>query len=340
MSVSSTVKLLQSPDGTTIFAEATGDPKNVHVVLVSGLSLSGCVFDGMCADQRLFDALYIVRYDLRGHGRSGKPDTAEAYESKMFAADFKTVMDAFKLHRPVFVGWSLGAAVATDVVTHLPPHTLSGIIYLAGVPDTTTVDVMAAPALKAALPGLMSADSVASFTASADIFVDACFSHPDAVPYAVRCVHAGHRLSADIMHLSLTRPMALENLWKAGKDGLPLVCVQGTDDGHRAGSAKSVDEIMHPHFTNYEMIWLEGRGHALHAECPNKIVQILIKYSNKFAGKANSVEDPRPTRPTSTDIDQVGRAAQCGHAAASEPVTEFAPGAEAQYDPNSVHGFS
>jgi pimeloyl-ACP methyl ester carboxylesterase len=46
-----------------------------------------------------------VRYDVRGHGRSGKPTTEEAYQSKRFADDFKTVIDAFKLERPVLAAW-------------------------------------------------------------------------------------------------------------------------------------------------------------------------------------------------------------------------------------------
>ena len=58
---SSDVKRLYSTDGTGIYAEATGDPSNWPLVLLSGLSLSGCVFDEMCADQRLLDSLYIVR---------------------------------------------------------------------------------------------------------------------------------------------------------------------------------------------------------------------------------------------------------------------------------------
>lgn len=46
-----------------------------------------------------------VRYDARGHGRSGKPDTDEAWESKRFAEDFDTVVKAYELHRPFVVGW-------------------------------------------------------------------------------------------------------------------------------------------------------------------------------------------------------------------------------------------
>ncbi|KAJ6583040.1 alpha/beta-hydrolase [Mycena vulgaris] len=281
----STVKILRSTDGTTIFAEATGDPRNLHLVLLSGLSLSGCIFDDLCADQRLLEKLYIVRYDIRGHGRSGKPSTAAAYESKLFADDFKTVMDAFELKKPVLAGWSMGAAVATDVVTHLPSGTLSGVIYLSGVPATSAVGEMAAPPLVAALPGLVSNESVSAYQAAAVIFTDRLFAHPESVPYAVKCLHRGHSLTPEIMGLSLARPMIIDNLWRAGREGLPLLVVQGTLDGHREGSVKGVDEVMKPHFKNYEIIWLEDRGHALHYECPDEIAALLIKFTEKVGGK-------------------------------------------------------
>ncbi|KAJ7746289.1 alpha/beta-hydrolase [Mycena metata] len=282
---SSTTKILRSTDGTSIFAEATGNPDNLHLVLLSGLSLSGCVFDDMCADQRLLEAVYVVRYDIRGHGRSGKPNTAEAYESKLFADDFRTVMDAFALKKPVLAGWSMGAAVATDVVTHLPPDTLSGIIYLSGVPATSIVGEMAAPPLVAVLPGLISNESVSAYQAATTVFTDRLFAHPDAVPFAVRALHMGHSLTPEIMGFSLNRQMDIESLWKAGQEGLPLLVVQGTKDGHREGSAKSVDEIMRPHFKNYEIVWLEGRGHALHFECPDEIVKLMISFTKKVGGK-------------------------------------------------------
>ncbi|KAJ7099930.1 alpha/beta-hydrolase [Mycena belliarum] len=280
----STVKHLRSTDGTTLFAEATGDPRNLHLVLVSGLSLSGCVFDDLCADKRLLESLYIVRYDIRGHGRSGKPTTTDAYESKRFAEDFRTVMDAFELKKPVLTG-CMGGAIATDVVSHLPLGTLSGIIYLSGVPATTVVGEIAAPPLAAALPALKSNESVSAYQDAATVFNDRLWADPETIPYAVRCLHHGHSLSPAIMSLSLARPMEVENLWRAGQDGLPLLVVQGTSDGHRVGGAKSIDEIVRPHFKNYEILWLEGRGHALHYECPNEVVEQLIKFTQKFGGK-------------------------------------------------------
>ncbi|KAJ7697657.1 alpha/beta-hydrolase [Mycena rosella] len=281
----STVKILRSTDDTTIFAEATGDPKNLHLVLLSGLSLSGCVFDDMCADERLLETLYIVRYDIRGHGRSGKPSTPEAYKSKLFADDFKTVQDAFGLRRPVLAGWSMGAAVATDVVRHLPSATLSGVIYLAGVPATSLLSELASPPLIAILPALVLNESVSAYQAAADAFTDKLFAQPDAVPYDVRCLHKGHSLTPVIMGLSLARPMAVEDLWRAGQEGLPLLMLQGTLDRHRIGSAKGIHQIMRPHFRNIEMVWLEGRGHALHYECREEVIEHLIRFTTKCGGK-------------------------------------------------------
>ena len=53
----------------------------------------------------LLTACFEVRYDLRGHGRSDKPDDAEGYESLKFAEDFAGVKLAFGLDKPIIVGW-------------------------------------------------------------------------------------------------------------------------------------------------------------------------------------------------------------------------------------------
>ena len=42
---------------------------------------------------------------MRGHGRSGKPDTIEGYSSKLFADDFSAILKAYGVFRPVVVGW-------------------------------------------------------------------------------------------------------------------------------------------------------------------------------------------------------------------------------------------
>lgn len=46
-----------------------------------------------------------IRYDMRGHGRSGKPDSIEGYSSQLYADDFMAVIEAFNVKRPVVIGW-------------------------------------------------------------------------------------------------------------------------------------------------------------------------------------------------------------------------------------------
>ncbi len=49
---------------------------------------------------------------MRGHGRSSKPDNAEAFASRRYAEDFAAVMKAFHLRRPVVLGWLVAASSA------------------------------------------------------------------------------------------------------------------------------------------------------------------------------------------------------------------------------------
>ena len=42
---------------------------------------------------------------MRGHGRSGKPNDDDGYESKLYADDFMAVVEAYHLNKPVYVGW-------------------------------------------------------------------------------------------------------------------------------------------------------------------------------------------------------------------------------------------
>lgn len=117
-----TSKLVKSADGTTIYADAVGNPQNPSLVFVHGFALSGAVFDRLFSNTKLNSKYYLVstsnglapsdllthlqvRYDLRGHGRSGKPVSASAHVSLRYAQDFAAVSQAFALTKPVFVGW-------------------------------------------------------------------------------------------------------------------------------------------------------------------------------------------------------------------------------------------
>jgi pimeloyl-ACP methyl ester carboxylesterase len=56
----------------------------------------------------------VVAMDLRGHGRSGKPHSADAYGDEM-VQDVVRLMDHLKMPRAHVVGYSLGGAVAAKL---------------------------------------------------------------------------------------------------------------------------------------------------------------------------------------------------------------------------------
>ena len=62
---------------------------------------------------------HLVAYDLRGHGNSGQPWQASAYDnSRPWADDMAAVIKASGLIKPLVVAWSFGGNVAMDFLRH------------------------------------------------------------------------------------------------------------------------------------------------------------------------------------------------------------------------------
>ncbi|KAF4571581.1 hypothetical protein EYR36_008921 [Pleurotus pulmonarius] len=118
VSAATTSKIVISADGTQIYADATGDPAKQSIVFVHGLALSSIVFDRLFENKRLAN-YYLVRYDMRGHGRSDKPATADAHTSIRYSQDFAAIMSAFGLKKPIFVGCELAGFTANNVTAAL-----------------------------------------------------------------------------------------------------------------------------------------------------------------------------------------------------------------------------
>lgn len=97
--------MLTAPDGTPLWAESAGDASKPAIVFVHGLSCTAHGWDRQFADAALLRSFHLVRYEMRGHGRSGKPLDEAGYASAKLAADFKTVCDAFGVVKPFLVGW-------------------------------------------------------------------------------------------------------------------------------------------------------------------------------------------------------------------------------------------
>ena len=97
-------------------------------LLVLGLASNARLWDGVA--HRLAGAgRTAVAIDLRGHGRSDKPDTG--YDFATISEDLRLLIGAIGLDRPVLVGQSWGANVVLDFAVRHPDLT-RGIVLVDG----------------------------------------------------------------------------------------------------------------------------------------------------------------------------------------------------------------
>ncbi|KAI0671438.1 alpha/beta-hydrolase [Trametes maxima] len=258
-----------SEDGTKIFVESAGHSSKPAIVFVHGLASTGFGWDHQFADPRLLRDFHLVRYDVRGHGRSGKPLGKSAYESIRFAQDFKAACDSYGIEKPFLAGWSAGAAVVVDLVAAYGPSYLSGVLYIGG-------PVLAFPKYQ---PACMhpSLGNIA--------FVDSCTAPGHTIPYAekLRWMGAYVALPASARAHSIGRPQPVE-VWEQRARGLPVLVVQGVEDQHCV--PETMIRFVKAVYEDVEVRLLEGTGHSPAVERPAETNMFIHEWVTKIAARA------------------------------------------------------
>lgn len=82
--------------------------------------------------EALSDDYRVIRYDLRGHGKTGATDTGE-YSVDLFADDLRRLLTELDLDSPVLVGHSLGGLVSLSYAFR---HDVSGLVLIGSPPPS------------------------------------------------------------------------------------------------------------------------------------------------------------------------------------------------------------
>ena len=105
-------------DGAQIYYEIAGEGE--PVVLVHGFTLDTRMWD----DQ--FDALSarykVVRYDVRGYGKSSVPEEGSPYSN---AADLRGLLDHLDIEKAHVIGLSMGGSIAINFTLEYPERVTS-----------------------------------------------------------------------------------------------------------------------------------------------------------------------------------------------------------------------
>lgn len=91
-------------------------------------------------DCRMWDAIFyklaknyrVIRFDLRGYGKSGPPESGYGY---LYADDLKNLMDGLGIRKAHFAGLALGGMVLTDFVALYPEKVLTATISSGALSD-------------------------------------------------------------------------------------------------------------------------------------------------------------------------------------------------------------
>lgn len=121
-------------NGITTHYEDLGSPDNQAVVLVHGHSVDLRMWN------RQVEALAgpgyrVVRYDVRGHGRSSAPETGYTWQN--YSADLAALLDHLRISSAHIVGSSMGGAIALQFSLDHPTRTRSLLLADSALPGFT-----------------------------------------------------------------------------------------------------------------------------------------------------------------------------------------------------------
>ena len=119
---------VEGEGGVPLNVVTAGDKSKPPILFVHGIGQSYVSWENQLRAP-LTDEFFVVAFDLRGHGNSGKPWNKDAYRDyRNYAGDVQAVIKATQIDRPVLVGWSYGTLVVADYLRAFGISGLRGIV--------------------------------------------------------------------------------------------------------------------------------------------------------------------------------------------------------------------
>ena len=265
--------------GVSLHARDHGVPAGdvgAPVLCVHGLASNCRMWDGVAA--RLLELGHpVVAVDLRGHGRSDKPE--EGYDFPTMAADLLTVLDALVWQRAVVAGQSMGGNLGLELAALAPAR----VVGVAGV-DGGVIDLQqrwpvwddAAAAL--APPRLEGTPR----TGVADHLRRA---HPDWPEEGYEAFLANFDTRPDgtvrpwltfERHMRLLRAMWEQRpLLTLAKVGAPVLLVMADTGDDRVKTKREEVELARAVGANVAVNWLSPADHDVHVQRPREVAELL-----------------------------------------------------------------
>ncbi|KAK0203311.1 Alpha/Beta hydrolase protein [Desarmillaria ectypa] len=273
-------QLITSQDGTRIWADADGTAGKPPVIFIHGFLGSGLSWVKQFNDKQLLDNLFMIKYEVRGHGRSDQPESEDAYASAKHAEDFQAVCAAFNVTKPIVVSWSLGGVIVPDVLSRYgaSPLPVAGHVMLNALPWISMSRDITVKPYNTAVISLIRSPHATEFQNGLKEFIGAFVAPGNSISYEDQCMWIGSAASMNTAArtFSLSRKQDETALLSVANE-LPILCIQGTED--MLVDLEKHEEFMKKHFgDNLDYRRLPGAGHMPFYELPEIVGLNILQF--------------------------------------------------------------
>jgi len=253
--------MIRSRDGVAINFEVEG--RGRHVTLLHGVGSHLQAWDSVVAALR--DEFTLLRYDLRGHGKSGKPPGPYALDD--YVADLAALLDAQSVDRTTLVGSSFGGMIAPAFTVRHPKrvHALGIVSAVAGrTPEQRAVMVKRADEL---------AQGGATMTVSAAI--ERWFTpefrarNPEIIERQIQRVLGNDSVGYAAAYRVFAESDVIDDLHKIS---CPTLVMTGE---HDSGSTPEMARAIHKRIAGSHLVILPRYRHSLLIEATAEVVSQL-----------------------------------------------------------------
>ncbi len=255
---------------------AVGAPAGPAFLLVHGLASNARLWDAVAASLTVLGDS-AVAVDLRGHGRSDKPD--EGYDFATITQDLRGLLDALAIPRAIAVGQSWGADVVLELAVRFPQRVVGVACVDGGINDLGARfpdwDECARRLAPPPLAGRPANEIEAGIRAR----------HPDWSEAAIEATLANFEVRGDgtvAPRLTYERHMRiLRALWEHRPEEAwsrlrapALVCPADTGDAGWSAEKRAAAERVQALHPGTRVRWFAG-DHDIHAQHPDELAALL-----------------------------------------------------------------